>query len=117
MCAGLFHMHAAGAHIMAVQARKEAAAMEQKENRRDTAVRLACCAVIALIICYGAEKLGEHLKLPLWEEHGHLLKENKVQAVAILAALFFGASLALFPPAEEDRDSCGSETYTQVECE
>ena len=65
--------------------------MEQKENRRDTAVRLACCAVIALIICYGAEKLGEHLKLPLWEEHGHLLKENKVQAVAILAALFFVA--------------------------
>ena len=91
--------------------------MEQKENRRDTAVRLACCAVIALIICYGAEKLGEHFKLPLWEEHGHLLKENKVQAVAILAALFFGASLALFPPAEEDRDSCGPETYTQVECE
>ena len=92
--------------------------MERKENKRDTAVRLACCAVIALIICYGAEKLGEGLRLPLWEEHGHLLKENKVQAVAILAALLFGASLALFPPQDEEgHDACGTEAYTQVECE
>ena len=80
--------------------------------------QLACCAVIALIICYGAEKLGESLKLPLWEEHGHLLKENKVQAIAILAALLFGASLALFPlPEEEHEDCCGTEDYTQVECD
>ena len=92
--------------------------MERKESKRDTAVRLACCAVIALIICYGAEKLGEGLKLPLWEEHGHLLKENKVQAIAILAALLFGASLALFPlPEEEHEDCCGTEDYTQVECD
>lgn len=92
--------------------------MEQKENRGDAAVRLACCAVIALIICYGAEKLGEVLKLPLWEEHGHLLKENKVQAIAILAALLFGASLALFPPRDKEcHETCGTEGYTQVECE
>ena len=111
-------MPAAGAHILVIQARKEAAVMERKENKRDTAVRLACCAVIALIICYGAEKLGEGLRLPLWEEYGHLLKENKVQAVAILAALLFGASLALFPPQdEEDHEACGAEAYTQVECE
>ena len=92
--------------------------MTRKENKGDTAVRLACCAVIALIICYGAEKLGEGLKLPLWEEHGHLLKENKVQATAILAVLLFGASLALFPPqGEEGPAVCGTEDYTQVECE
>ena len=92
--------------------------MERKENKRDTAVRLAWCGVIALIICYGAEKLGEGLRLPLWEEYGHLLKENKVQAVAILAALLFGASLALFPPQDEEgHEACGAEAYTQVECE
>lgn len=90
--------------------------MERKENRRDTAVRLACCTVIALILCYGAEKLGEGLSLSLWEEHGHWLKENRVRAAAVLAAVLFGVSLALFPPQEED---CGDaeETYTQVECE
>lgn len=92
--------------------------MERKENRRDTAVRLACCTVIALIICYGAEKLGEQLKLPLWEEHGHLLKDNRVQAAAILAALLFGASLALFPAPEEEHAPCrGAEDYIQVECD
>ena len=111
-------MPAGRAHILVIQARKEAAVMEQKENRGDAAVRLACCTVIALIICYGAEKLGEGLKLPLWEEHGHLLKENKVQAIAILAALLFGASLALFPlPEEEHETCCGTEDYTQVECD
>ena len=111
-------MPAGRAHILVIQARKEAAVMEQKENRGDSAVRLACCAVIALIICYGAEKLGEGLKLPLWEEHGHLLKENKVQAIAILAALLFGASLALFPPRDKEcHETCGTEGYTQVECE
>ena len=84
--------------------------MERKESKRDTAVRLACCAVIALIICYGAEKLGESLKLPLWEEHGHLLKENKVQAIAIIAAVLVVSYLAAVPlPEEEHEPFCSTE--------
>ena len=47
-----------------------------------------------------------------------IVKENKVQAIAILAALLFGASLALFPlPEEEHETCCGPEDYTQVECD
>ena len=71
--------------------------MDFKENKGELVTRLACCTVAALIVCYGAEKYGEVLHLSLLDPYLPWLRENKIQAVAIAAAVLFGASLALFP--------------------
>ena len=63
----------------------------------DLMARLAVCVVVALAVLYAAEKLLEGKDVPLWNKYGPWLKENKTQAVAILAALLYGASLALWP--------------------
>ena len=86
--------------------------MENKGN--DTMARLAVCAVIAVGIVYGAEKLCEGKNYPLWEKYGPWLKANKVQAIAVAAAVLYGASLALWPqegrpekaPLEEEFTPC-----------
>jgi len=59
--------------------------------------RLAICAAIAAAAVYAAEKLCEGKPYPLWQKYGPWLKENKVQAIAIGAALLYAASLALLP--------------------
>lgn len=61
--------------------------------------RLAICVVVALAVLYAAEKLFEGKDIPLWDKYSPWLRENKTQAVAILAALLYGASLALWPEA------------------
>ena len=76
---------------------KEAVDMENKGN--DTMARLAVCAVIAVGIVYGAEKLCEGKNYPLWEKYGPWLKANKVQAIAVIAAVLYGLSLSLWPDA------------------
>ncbi len=65
--------------------------------------RLAVCAVAAIGIVELAEKLLEGKDIPLWSKYGPWIRENKTQAIAILAALLYGASLALWP--EEKKDS------------
>ncbi len=69
--------------------------------------RLAVCAVIGVGLVYAAEQLCAGKNIPLWEKYGPWIKENKVQAVAIIAAVLYGVSLALWPqertpPAAED---------------
>lgn len=59
--------------------------------------RLAVCVVVALAVLYAAEKLLEGKDIPLWNRYGPWLRDNKTQAVAILAAVLYGASLALWP--------------------
>ena len=76
---------------------KEAVDLENKSN--DTMARLAVCAVIAVGLVYGAEKLCEGKNYPLWEKYGPWLKTNKVQAIAVIAAALYGLSLALWPDA------------------
>lgn len=74
---------------------KEAVDMESKGN--DTMARLAVCAVIAVGAVYGAEKLCRGKGYPLWEKYGPWLMENKVEAIAVIAAALYVLSLALWP--------------------
>lgn len=81
--------------------------MESKTN--DTLARLAVCVVVAVSLIYAAEKLCEGKNIPLWEKYGPWLKDNKLQAISIAAAVLYGASLALWPegsekPRSEDQD-------------
>ena len=66
-------------------------------QEHDSMTRLALCAVAAVGIVYAAEKLCKDQHWPLWDRYGPWILENKVQAIAILAAVLYGASLALWP--------------------
>lgn len=78
--------------------------MQTEKERQPVVTRLALCVVLALVICYGGEKVGTALKLPVWEACRPWLEKNRVQAVAVVAAILFGASLALFPlPPEPEK--------------
>lgn len=74
---------------------------EQGKAPSDTMTRLAICAVVAAAAVYAGEKLCEGKHWPLWEKYGPWILENKVQAIAVLAAALYGVSLALWP--EEKR--------------
>lgn len=71
--------------------------MEHKPDKQALATRLAICVVAALILYYGGEKICKMLKLSLWEQFRPWLEKNKIQAVATVAAVLFGISLAIFP--------------------
>ena len=88
-------------------------------DKRETVTRLAVCVVIALAICLGGEKLCTALKLPLWEKYGHWLERNKIQSIAVVAAVIFGISLLVAPlkPGQEaPHDSCGEEEEEFIPC-
>ncbi len=88
--------------------------MELKGDKTELAARLVCCAVAALILYYGLEKLLEKGAIPQLEPYRPWLADNKVQAIAVAAAVLFGASLALFPL--EDAPGKGPEGgYQRVE--
>lgn len=70
-------------------------ALEGKQN--STMARLAVCAVVAVGAVYAAEQLCQGKNYPLWEKYGPWLMANKVQAIAIAAAVLYAASLALWP--------------------
>ena len=70
---------------------------QQNKPNRDTLTRLAVCVVIAVAAVYAAEKLCEGKHFPLWDKYGPWILQNKVQAIAVLAAVLYGASLALWP--------------------
>ncbi len=78
---------------------------EQSRKPADPMTRLALCAVVAVAAVYAAEKLCQGKHWPLWDKYGPWILENKVQAIAILAAVLYGASLALWPdPPEKKAD-------------
>jgi len=83
--------------------REEAMEMEQG----DTMTRLAVCAVVAIGAVYAAETLFDGKHFPLWDKYGPWVKENKLQAAAILAAALYAASLALWPQLPEKKDDDG----------
>ena len=76
---------------------------EHDEKSANPMSRLALCAVVAVAVIYAGEKLCEGKHWPLWDKYGPWILENKVQATAILAAVLYGASLALWP--EEKRNA------------
>lgn len=73
--------------------------MEFQQNKPggDSLTRLAVCVVIGVAAIYAAEKLCEGRHFPLWDKYGPWILENRVQAIAVLAAVLYGASLALWP--------------------
>lgn len=72
--------------------------LREREGKSGEAMtRLALCAVIAVAAVYAVEKLCEGKHWPLWDKYGPWILENRVQAIAILAAVLYGASLALWP--------------------
>ena len=70
---------------------------EHTRKSTDTMTRLAICAVVAVAAVYAGEKLCEGKHWPLWEKYGPWILENKVQAIAVLAAALYGVSLAVWP--------------------
>lgn len=70
---------------------------EHARKSTDAMTRLALCAVVAVAAVYAAEKLCEGKHWPLWDKYGPWILENRVQSIAILAAVLYGASLALWP--------------------
>ena len=83
--------------------------MESKGT--DTLARLAVCVVVAVSVIYAVEKLCEGKNIPLWEKYGPWLKDNKLQAISIAAAVLYGASLALWPEALAEKPP-EAEDYT-----
>ena len=63
--------------------------------------RLAICAVAATAAVYAGEKLCQGQSGPLWETLGPWVTENKLQAIAILAAALYALSLVIWPQREE----------------
>ena len=70
---------------------------EHTIKRSDSMTRLAVCAVVAVAVVYAGEKLCKGKHWPLWDKYGPWILENQIQAIAILAAVLYGASLALWP--------------------
>lgn len=79
---------------------------EHEKAQTDVMARLAICVVIAVAAVYAAEKLCQGKSWPLWEKYGPWILKNKLQAIAILAAILYGACLALWP---EERSLPGEE--------
>ena len=83
-----------------------------KQDKQQTVTRLAICVVIAVVLYVVMDKFGD--KLPLPDGWRPCLERNKIQAIAILAAILFGASLVLLPALQvggqpqppEDPDPC-----------
>ncbi len=84
---------------------------EQKKGPADSMTRLALCAVIAAAAVYAGEKLCEGKRWPLWDKYGPWILENKVQAIAILAAVLYGASLAIWPEEKGPIESTAAEGF------
>ena len=77
----------------------------------DSMTRLAICAVLAIGAVYAAQQLCEGKHWPLWEKYGPWITENKVQAIAVLAAVLYGLSLALWPEKDQALTEEGQEGF------
>ncbi len=75
------------------------------EDNKELLTRIAVCVVAALILYYAGEKNFRSVPFELLEKYKPWLEENKIQAVAIVAAVIFGISMAAFPlPAEQKEE-------------
>ncbi|MCI9605705.1 MAG: hypothetical protein HFF03_03385 [Oscillospiraceae bacterium] len=82
---------------------------------QDTLTRLGVCVVVSVALLYGAEALLDGKSIPLWEKYGPWLKDNKVQAIAILAAVLYGAWTALAEHSDHPHDEPEGPTFSRVE--
>lgn len=84
---------------------------EHTRKNTDSMTRLALCAVVAVAVVYAAEKLCDGKHWPLWDKYGPWILENRVQSIAILAAVLYGASLALWPEEKKTIESTATEGF------
>ena len=69
--------------------------MEQHLKQSPALMRLAVCIVAAAALYAALDRFGE--RIPQLSPHMPWLAEHKVQTIALMAAVLFGAGLALFP--------------------
>ncbi len=69
--------------------------MEEKQSSQQTVARLALCVILAVGLYAALDKLGGGI--PQLAPYRPWLERNKVQAIAITAAVLFGLSLAVSP--------------------
>ena len=84
----------------------------QKQNKPDrTMTRLAICAVISAAVVYAAEGFCQANNWPLWEKYGPWILDNKLQTIAILAAVLYTVSLAVWPEGESTIEGQATEDF------
>jgi len=84
----------------------------QKQNKPDrTMTRLAICAVISAAVVYAAEGFCQGKNWPLWEKYGPWILDNKLQTIAILAAVLYTVSLAVWPEGESTIEGQATEDF------
>jgi len=74
------------------------------EENKELLTRIAICVVAALMIYYVGDKISSQFQFGLWEKYRPWLEENKIQAVAVVAAILFGVSMAAFPLPSEQKE-------------
>ncbi len=75
------------------------------EDNKELLTRIAVCAMAAYMIYYSGNRLSEQFHIEALEKYRPWLDENKIQAIAVMTAVIFGASLSLFPlPVQENKE-------------
>ena len=97
----------------AIYGGKEVGALEELLKMESGTSRLLVCAALAAGAVYLAEKLCAGRSIPLWEKYGPWITANRVQAIAIAAAVLYAIWLALAP--EEGKEPPGEPEYRPCE--
>ncbi|MEG0765903.1 MAG: hypothetical protein RR403_07630 [Pseudoflavonifractor sp.] len=87
--------------------------MEPKEDKKDLMVRVAACTGLAVALYYAALQWGD--KIPFLAQHRAWLAENKVEAIAIGAAVLYGISLLLLPADDKKSPPDACEGYERAD--
>ena len=69
--------------------------MEWKLEKQPAVARLALCVILAVAIYAAVDRAGE--RIPAVAPYLPWLGKNKIAAIAVAAAVLFGASLLIFP--------------------
>ena len=78
---------------------------------QDTLTRLGVCVVVSVALLYGAEALLDGKSIPLWEKYGPWILDNKLQTIAILAAVLYTVILAVWPEGESTIEGQATEDF------
>ena len=71
--------------------------MEFKDDKQELLIHIAICVVAAIFLYGAAEKLTDGGNFNIPEKYLCWLRDNKVQAFAVIAAVLYGVSLAIWP--------------------
>ncbi len=72
------------------------------EENKELLTRIAICVVAAFIVYYAGDRISDQFHFSFLDKSKPWLAENKIQVVAVVAAILFGISMAAFPlPSEQ----------------